>query len=114
MKLEVGMYVRTKWGITKIVDISYVDKTIYYVDACFQPIDETKCYREDIEKASHNLLGNDKEPCLIEVGDYVNGSKVININGNLFVNGEGALEYIVIKSIVTCEQFASMEYKVGE
>ena len=64
---------------------------------------------------------------LIEVGDYVNGYKIIEDEGKL-PNGENA--YVVfkrdghnylkiwceedIKSIVTKEQFSFIEYKVGE
>ena len=53
---------------------------------------------------------------LIEVGDYVNGLKVVKIEDNILTM-HGLIHNIGeedIKSIVTKEQFKSMEYKVGE
>ena len=126
-KLEVGMYVRTKWGIAKIREVEVVEEilgrevqliTVYYVDSCFQPIDETKCFKEDILKASYNIIE------LIEVGDYVNGVEVIgkefdNFNKEYLQCGVG--DYVIctfevkdIKTILTKEQFNSMKYEVGE
>lgn len=110
-KLEVGMYVRTKWGIAKIREIS--EETIY-VDTCFQPIDETRCYKEDIiGEPSFNPID------LIEVGDYVNGREVVDIfyNANdevIGIDTRGSVDYVEsdIKSIVTKEQFESMIYKL--
>ena len=138
MELKEGMYVRTKWGIAKIREIEVVEEilgrevqpiTIYYVDRCFQPIDETKCFKEDIAKASNNIID------LIEVGDYVNGYKVIKIgdlscydnrigskyieidfnveNDNEHWCEDTTLQNPDIKSMVTKEQFESMSYKVN-
>lgn len=126
MELEVGMYVRTDNGdITKISSIWENERVFFEnkVDIGYLSSDSfgigflNKC------KASHTLLGDSEEPCLIEVGDYVNGSKVQEI-------GEGYVEIeeysglnndmpcVVktedIESIVTKEQFSQMEYKVGE
>ena len=97
MKLEVGMYVRTKHhGILK-----YGDRFLF---------------DDDILKASHNIID------LIEVGDYVNGYKVRKIS--VYEDDEKFLEFVddcytellnrEIKSIVTKEQFSQMQYKVGE
>ena len=104
MKLEVGMYVRTKLGsITKIEnEVSLV-----------RYIGEIPNVR-----FSHNIID------LIEVGDYVNGEKVGYID-----DCDGAMkEYYYdyedvekdcghyfeeIKSIVTKEQFESMKYEVN-
>ena len=58
----------------------------------------------------------------MKVGDYVNGHKVIYISGNInkkvyveYVNMNDLLEIKLeqITSILTKEQFESMEYKVG-
>jgi len=56
---------------------------------------------------------------LIEIGDYVNGEKVmLNNDGNIKIGT--TRDNIVfnnekfIKTIVTKEQFESMSYKVGE
>jgi hypothetical protein len=58
---------------------------------------------------------------LIEVGDYVNGMRVKDINniaGFVIVNTSSISENTIftynIKTIVTKEQFESMEYKVGD
>lgn len=117
MKLEVGMYVRTKLG--EIGKIRAIIDNMAFIN--------TNQYYSTIEKASHNLLGNDKEPCLIEVGDYVNGYLISDItdigNKNMKafevfrMNGTGKIKFWEeedIKSIVTKEQFESMSYKVGE
>ena len=132
MELSVGMYVRTKdkKGITYIRKLTKlandypqklygmeVDDEIHYVNYLSQ---------KNILKASHTLLGNEEEPCLIEVGDYVNGYKVSFI-GNDYkpfvqcdypVQEETTNHYRfyeeAIYSIVTKEQFLQMEYKVGE
>lgn len=125
--MKVGDYVRTIYGIKKITDI-----------ICGQDIrfDNTDGFDEDllkyhdydgISKNSHTweeiVIGEPKEKIieLIEVGDYVNGARVTNI---MFENGvrKGVFVEAIaccyekeeIKSIVTKEQFSSMEYKVNE
>ena len=72
---------------------------------------------EDIVKHSKNIID------LIEVGDYVNGKRVIYVDtiedgdGNerlcVFVEEtQDCIEARDIKSIVTKEQFANIEYKL--
>ena len=120
MKLEVGMYVRTKEGF--IAKIEYIDKETGGID-CDNSVktmyeQHYSCLWGDevkglIVKTSHNIID------LIEVGDYVNGGQVrekkedyIRISGGNFM-----FQYLKeneIKSIVTKEQFESMSYKVGE
>lgn len=122
MKIEEGMYVRTIYGkISKIVNTQVVHYStgdeIYYSDDEKYPND-CLCEREIVKKASHNPID------LIEVGDYVNGCKVCEIDyaergkyvmvedndpgwKSMYFNND-------IKSIVTKEQFSQMEYKVGE
>ena len=75
---------------------------------------------KDIIKSSPNIID------LIEVGDYVNGLLVIEGSGKsgyveLYLHGywintgeDKLLSEVNIKSIVTKEQFESMEYKVGD
>ena len=98
MKLEIGMYVRTKNG--KIWTIKS-QKAI-------------SGHRKDIINASYNIMD------LIEVGDYVNTHKVIDKDLDfIYVYNSYANRLIfgkddVIKSIVTKEQFESMQYKVVE
>jgi hypothetical protein len=70
--------------------------------------------KDNIVKHSKNIID------LIEVGDYVNGKYVYSIGtaiGNLPIinHTDGTFTPSnLIKSIVTKEQFASMEYKVKE
>ena len=123
MELEVGMYVRTKKGkIRKIISLSFEStwKSVFVET-------HTWLKEEYILKASFDVID------LIEVGDYVNGYKVLNIYKNikgqktLLLNceykakDEYSLPYQIpcvidknIKSIVTKEQFERISYKVGE
>lgn len=129
MKLEVGMYVRTnKVGIKKIYKIDN-NKTKYkYLyklknqdgDGC---IDLGVLCEDDIIKFGYSIID------ILEKGDYVNGSKVVNINYDLnydedivesitifdySIEGNDILYNEDIKSIVTKEQFKNMEYRIGE
>lgn len=120
MELKENIYVRTKYGINKI------DRTFYTVSGVnHNYIELENCYIDDeydlrqgisIEKiinASFNIID------LIEVGDYVNGKEVLDININhkeLHINTENDILCFIkerdIKSIVTKEQFESMKYEV--
>ena len=121
--MKLGDYVRNKYGIAKVIDIENnngIDILVFDKPICFLVNKETGKIKDDrllnrlaiIDgvdvskiKSSPNIID------LIEVGDYVNGEKVTNINGILYVKNIGALEEINIKSIVTKEQFEAMEYK---
>ena len=141
-KLEVGMNVRTKYGhIDKIIDTTEEwheldgdeEEKLYkiyklnknYYDEEFD--EDTNWFIESFfVKASHNLLGNDKEPCLIEVGDYVNGHRVDEIGEYHSIKTDKVETYAKvncskllnclyeedIKSIVTKEQFEAMKYEI--
>ena len=113
--LSVGMYIRTKDGI--------IDKVIIdYNGHCVSPNCECKhisCakdyYDEDkIVKASYNIID------ILEIGDYVNGHRVEEIdfeNEEIFTDSEyycGIVEFCNIKSVITHEQMEQMAYKVGE
>ena len=121
MKLEPNMYVRTNCGyICKIININdFREPSMKYgVEASYLK-DIMFIEDDDILKASHNIID------LIEVGDYVNGEKVDYID-----DCDGAMrEYYYdyedasidvghyfeeIKSIVTKEQFSSIEYRLGD
>ena len=136
MELCEGMYVRTKKRTLQPSQIARIRnmskdsgyKNQYYIelDKNLIPSYEYHIYEEDILKVSHNLID------LIEVGDYVNGSKVIRTNCKLeYIDDDSdtgvdevynALElengwiYFEheIEDIVTKEQFESMAYKVVE
>lgn len=123
MKLEVGMWVRIKnkagWCcIGKIYNISDFREPSMKYCIDIQSDDFVFIPEDMISKASHSLLGNDEEPCLIEVGDYVNGERVINImkkHKYLEVSDEEiVIDEKDIKTIVTREQFEQMQYKVGD
>ena len=117
MKLEVGMYVRTENGI--------IGRIYEKIEDMFTYRDNNRDYitygglHNEILKASHNIID------LIEAGDYVNGSKVMNIveeDGTKYLVLERDEVYYDsclepssdndIKSIVTKEMFESMQYKV--
>ena len=117
MKLEVGMYVRTKDGaIAKVEQI--IDNEIHFD---IKPIfSDGEClgyrwfYVKDVIKSSYNIID------LIEIGDYVNGEKVAYINDKrelLFCtmmkeHNSNWINEEDIKSIVTKEQFESMKYSL--
>lgn len=122
MELRVNDYVRTKNGIIGKIKIKnligYNDWTIdtlYYNDD--EIIDDWTCgiKEYDVIKSSPNIID------LIEVGDYVNGSKVLDIaqapKKAIYTEQEtgGALIPILnnkIESIVTKEQFDNIKYEV--
>ena len=127
MKLEVGEFIRTPYGIRKIVNITKDDgygkpkvrvieldrhlNTPYKFDYIFYTDENVikKC------KTSYNIID------ILEVGDYVNGYYVEDVL-KTFVNVAVGSNYFQsptiyekdIKSIVTKQQFENMEYKVGE
>ena len=129
MKLEIGKFIRTPYGIRKIVNITKDDgygkpkvrvieldrhlNTPYKFDYIFYTDENVikKC------KTSYNIID------ILEVGDYVNGYPIYEI-----VEYEDDTRAIVtandnksiiwkkqdIKSIVTKQQFENMEYRIGE
>ena len=128
MKLEEGMYVRTKKGIGRITEYTKHESWGYIVKV----LGQYSCYAHtsngelsDVIKASHNLID------LIEVGDYVNNMRVVakDSDNRLYIPEDlgqpydrefsnGCFEYTLldnkfeIKSIVTKEQFNSVKYEV--
>lgn len=120
-ELNIGDYVRTKKGIAKIKRFcgTQDDIKFYEVDknGTHQPTDAfiNFIFENEIIKLSSNIID------LIEVGDYVNGYKVEDVF-ETFINVATGSNYFQsptiyeddIESIVTKEQFESMEYKIGE
>ena len=126
MKLEVGMYCydksNRKLGIGKIIEFRKNNNAVieYKSGAVLISIG--------------NIVARHKPIDLVEVGDYVNGYKIEEVNNNLnehkgicncldtylwCVNELDKFEEIEIfendiKSIVTKEQFNSMKYVIGE
>ena len=119
IKLEVEMYVRIKnkagWCcIGKIYNINDFREPSMKYCIDIQGDDFVFVAEDMIMKASHNIID------LIEVGDYVNGMRVddIDIHSKRLYR-EMRYDYEIIsekeiKSIVTKEQFESMEYRLGE
>ena len=136
--LSVGMYIRTKDGIiAKILNIkdgyAWCDNVLekipdegynFYENDYFNIDNEVDLGK--IKKASYNIID------ILEEGDYVNGSKVIDISiigkdkekwvwveqtedtDNKYGDDYVGYNNEQIKSIVTKEQMEQMAYKVGE
>lgn len=126
MKIEVNEYVRNEdgyiWQIKKTKDL---DNIFIDEDGKVKEIAGETVFGDDviveITKHSRDIID------LVEVGDYVNGNKVISVdydvindktecieldlNNNYQYNFISARE---IKTIITKEQMASIEYKVEE
>lgn len=120
MELKEGMYVRTQKGIGKVVEHKKHESWGYLVKI----IGQYSCYTHtsngeltDVIKASYNPID------LLEVGDYVNGYKVVEIIKDFKVivdkselntnDGNYYLKTFTnnqIKDIVTKEQFETMKY----
>ena len=122
-KIQVGEYIRTYDGIIgKILEDEDIGENGVYIDTTFLDdyADETNFVKyKDIKSHSFNLID------LIEEGDYVNGNEIAleapnpdplcdPIYGYFDRYGElvGIIENEDIKSIVTKEQFKSIEYEV--
>ena len=118
-KIEVNEYVRTNnKGIKRIDRIDNnktVNKYLY-----FTGIEDFEGKEYGIIKTTE-IVKHRKKIDLIEVGDFVNGMKILHIEDNkLYVelNNEfeeftGFLENKDIKTILTKEQFEANCYKVG-
>ena len=122
-KIQVEEYIRTYNGIIgKILEDEDIGENGVCIDTTFLDdyADETNFVKyEDIKSHSFNLID------LIEEGDYVNGNEIAleapnpdplcdPIYGYFDRYGElvGIIENEDIKSIVTKEQFKSVEYEV--
>ena len=126
MKLEIGKFIRTPYGIRKIINITKDDgygkpkvrvieldrhlNTPYKFDYIFYTDENVikKC------KASYNIID------ILEKGDYVNGVEIINIDDEWITMSDKQVPILksiangMIKSIVTHEQMEQMAYKVEE
>ena len=141
MKLEPNMYVRTKWGIAKYIHNLVTKETVYRVidkKIIYDNVEDWEdCLLDnEILKESHNIIDLIEEKDLLEIEyfslryekrvtrlfevTYKEG-RFINLDNakcqfmlidNDWTDNDKELEPI-IKSIVTKEQFSSMEYKLG-
>lgn len=121
MKLEVGMYVRLQNDAENIV---IINRIVNVFETTILTENDGSIYqgeytKENVVKASYNIID------ILEKGDYVNGSKVIEIEKDYkFIDGtirdilwtdtkmQKAVWNETIKSIVTHEQMEQMAYKV--
>jgi len=124
--MKVGDYVRTKQKVFQPPQIAKIKnmkrdawyKNQYYIELDHNLLPDYECYiyEEDIVKSAtpnkrHGIID------LIEIGDYVNGHRVEEIDfesETLYTESEyhcGSIDFDMIKSIVTKEQFEAMEYK---
>lgn len=114
MKLEIGQFARLKSGYSDELGIGKID---FIANCGVATIDfknkKLGVFTENIIKASYNIID------LIEVGDYVNGHKVIDfmlendkIKGIIVDADIWGFDINEIKSIVTKEQFEQMAYRV--
>lgn len=118
MKLDIGMYVRTKDGY--ISQYKYYDTMNMGKLLCIPLSNRTFANMEDIVKTSYNIID------LIEVGDYVNGYKV-SLKGYDYAHfvqcdypvENGTTNHYkfykqAIESVLTKEMYKDMEYRIGE
>ena len=123
MKLEVGMYVRTKYGIFKIrkitKDLAYWkhEKRVIELDRNIPECNYRFSFYKD-ESIFKGAKFKNRIIDLIEVGDYVNRLRVYGITDYglevyMFGDCKELLEEKEIESIVTKEQFESISYKIG-
>ena len=124
MKLEVGMYVRGKYyqyrgKIGKIIKNYNNDLEIAYKDGILKTnvgsfIDDNYDVNGKQYKASYNIID------ILEVGDYVNEVKVINIDDEWITMSDMQVPILksiangMIKSVITHEQMEQMSYEVVE
>lgn len=121
MEIEVGEYVRTRGFIGKLIRIEFdkIDTSLKWYVLDTNKKQELFVNKPYIEKHSKNIVD------LIEVGDYVNGYKVISIDYDVIDDKTECIELDLnnnyqhnfisarqIKTIVTKEQMANIEYKV--
>ena len=121
--MKIGDYVRTKYDIAKCINAIPIRENSFlyefdrevYEDTVFLTASELEKY-----KTSPNIID------LIEVGDYVNGYLVKYVSDDgvyidiPFVDSESIgcnvdlIRTEEIETILTKEQFGSLEYKIGE
>ncbi len=107
--MNIGDYVRTKYGITQYKEYETANGNKLLCMPVKDGSNGIFANIEDIIKSSSNIID------LIQLGDYVNGYLVYEIEENWEIVGYRCFIYANdIKSIVTKEQFESMEYKIGE
>lgn len=106
MEIEVGDYVRTRAGhFYKITRIDENGLIYWNKIQCGWNIEQLK---DIVVKHSKNIID------LVEVGDYVNGECITDKWETRISSIKSNFSEEDIKTIVTKEQFESVEYKVEE
>ena len=127
MKLEVGIYVRTKKGIAKIIDRILEPDHYYFkmwvTDKFLEINDDNEYISEaDVIKASYNIIDILEEGDIL-VDDTNRKLEILLIDNELMVRNAGLIydnnyylpiKSIAIKSAITHDQMEQMAYKVGE
>lgn len=124
MKIEVGEYVRLKNGLIGQfynIEEGYDGNTEVNFEEFGYEYEDIEQFYEDI-KVHSKIISE-----IVEVGDYVNGYKVISIDYDVIDDKTECIELDLnnnyqynfisarqIKTILTKEQFSSIEYKVEE
>ena len=108
MKLEVGMYARVQ-ELNEVIIV----KILKVEDDGFNADDNMYYMFSEVIKASHNIID------LIEIGDYVNGCRVIKINLESPLKyvkciNDNCFEEKEIKTILTKKQFENNCYRIGD
>ena len=124
--MKVGDYVRTEKGVIGKYNIVKTGETIPNWNGGYGYKEIEKEYIDNIiyNRFDDKIIKSSPEIInLVQIGDYVNGCKVVNTNLipevpiYRFVIVDTATKNTLysydIKSIVTKEQFSSMEYKVN-
>ena len=129
MELKPNMYVRTKWGIAKYIHNLVTKETVYRVidkKIIYDNVEDWEdCLLDnEILKASYNIID------ILEVGDYVNGSEILDFKYEFIEENDNFTNFAVItencylentdswiiekniKSVITHEQIEQMAYKV--
>ena len=122
MKLDVGMYVRTNFGIKKIYEIDNNKTKWKYLYKLKKQDDDgsvnlgSLCDDDIIGVPSFNMID------LIRVGDYVNGNPVCQIkkddHNRIWIYTDSNYKYGYLEEdivdVVTKEQFSREKYIVKE
>ena len=118
--MEIGDYVRTEYGIAKYISDKVTKYGMYYVVDKDIMTCNVEGWQNCLSGSNEIIKSSPRIIDLIQVGDYVNGLKVQEVNneikgfGTIVFDKDTSIMEDYIYSIVTNEQFNSMEYKIGD
>lgn len=113
-EIKVGEYVRTVDGYIR--KVTQVNKKGSYECLCYGAYSVDERYKNSIGISAKKIKAHSKNIIdLIEVGDYVNGEKVLSADwGGVGIANFKFIEPEDIKSIITKEQIKQIEYRIKE